>query len=68
MRGLIHNFLGRFESGELQFGGLSCDKEKLKILYADPFDYKSIIDALRGCSGVFYNFEPPQDQSSYDVS
>ncbi|KAI5594599.1 hypothetical protein BDE02_03G083400 [Populus trichocarpa] len=51
---------------ELQFGGLSCDKKKLKILYADPFDYKSIIDALRGCCGVFYNFEPPQDQSSYD--
>lgn len=51
---------------ELQFGGLSCDRKKLKILYADPFDYKSIIDALRGCCGVFYNFEPPQDQSSYD--
>ncbi|KAG6782508.1 hypothetical protein POTOM_011915 [Populus tomentosa] len=51
---------------ELQFGGLSCDEKKLKILYADPFDYKSIIDALRGCCGVFYNFEPPQDQSSYD--
>jgi hypothetical protein len=68
MHGLIHNCLGWFESGELQFGGLSCDKKKLKILYADPFDYKSIIDALRGCCGVFYNFEPPQDQSSYDVS
>ena len=68
MHGLIHDCFGWFVSGELQFRGLSCDTKKLKIFHADPFDYKSITGALRGCCGLFYNFEPPQDQSTYDVS
>uniref|UniRef100_A0A2N9G0X6 NAD(P)-binding domain-containing protein n=1 Tax=Fagus sylvatica TaxID=28930 RepID=A0A2N9G0X6_FAGSY len=51
---------------ELQFNGVTCDKKKLKIFHSDPFDYQSIIDALKGCSGLFYTFEPPQDQTSYD--
>ncbi|XP_010055307.3 cinnamoyl-CoA reductase-like SNL6 isoform X1 [Eucalyptus grandis] len=42
------------------------DAERLKIFRSDPFDYQSIVDALRGCSGLFYAFEPPQDQPSYD--
>ncbi|XP_030466392.2 cinnamoyl-CoA reductase-like SNL6 [Syzygium oleosum] len=45
---------------------LSADAEKLKIFRSDPFDYQSIVDALRGCSGLFYAFEPPQDQPTYD--
>lgn len=45
---------------------LSLDAEKLKIFRSDPFDYQSIVDALRGCSGLFYAFEPPQDQPNYD--
>lgn len=53
--------------GELQLSDVSRDNKKLKIFYADPFDYKSIIDALKGCSGLFYSFEPPQDQPNYDV-
>ncbi|KAK1306948.1 Tetraketide alpha-pyrone reductase 2 [Acorus calamus] len=33
----------------------------------DPFDYTSIIDAMKDCSGLFYTFEPLQDQQpSYD--
>ncbi|KAF4357978.1 hypothetical protein F8388_008486 [Cannabis sativa] len=39
---------------------------KVKIFQSDPFDYQSIIDALRGCSALFYSFEPPQDQPDYD--
>ncbi|KAJ0053349.1 hypothetical protein Pint_03456 [Pistacia integerrima] len=42
------------------------DNKKLKIFNADPFDYLSIVEALRGCSGLFYTFEPPQDQTTYD--
>nr|UNN46830.1 CCR17 [Populus ussuriensis] len=53
---------------ELQLNGLSCENKKLKIFYADPFDYKSIVDALRSCSGLFYTFEPPEDQPTYDES
>ncbi|PON48009.1 Hopanoid-associated sugar epimerase [Parasponia andersonii] len=52
---------------KLNFDEISCAyKNKLKIFQSDPFDYQSIIDALRGCSGLFYTFEPPQDQPTYD--
>ncbi|KAG6687847.1 hypothetical protein I3842_11G094700 [Carya illinoinensis] len=51
---------------QLQFNGLSSENKKLKIFRSDPFDYQSIIDALKGCSGLFYAFEPPQDQPTYD--
>ncbi|KAJ4829395.1 hypothetical protein Tsubulata_014539 [Turnera subulata] len=52
--------------GDLQLSDVACENKKLKIFYADPFDYKSIIDAMRGCSGLFYTFEPPKDQPHYD--
>ncbi|KAG4992207.1 hypothetical protein AAZX31_09G187700 [Glycine max] len=48
------------------FTGISSDPDKLKVFRSDPFDYHSIIDALRGCSGLFYTFEPPFDQPNYD--
>ncbi|XP_040989616.1 cinnamoyl-CoA reductase-like SNL6 [Juglans microcarpa x Juglans regia] len=51
---------------ESQLNRLCCDNTKLKIFRSDPFDYQSIIDALKGCSGLFYAFEPPQDQPAYD--
>jgi hypothetical protein len=58
-----------WSSDELQFSGLSCDhSKKLKIFHWDPFDYQSIIHALKGCSGLFYTFEPPQDQPTNDVT
>ncbi|GAV80912.1 NAD_binding_10 domain-containing protein [Cephalotus follicularis] len=53
-------------SGKLQLDGLPCDNKKLKMFHADLFDYQSIIEALKGCSGLFYTFEPPQDQPNYD--
>ncbi|WOK98685.1 cinnamoyl-CoA reductase-like SNL6 [Canna indica] len=44
---------------------LASDNRRLKLFEADPFDYKSIIDAVKGCAGLFYTFElPPGD--SYD--
>ncbi|XAR70644.1 Cinnamoyl-CoA reductase [Bertholletia excelsa] len=43
----------------------TCDK-KLKVFKSDPFDYQSIVEALKGCSGLFYTFEPALDQPSYD--
>ncbi|XP_009390700.3 cinnamoyl-CoA reductase-like SNL6 isoform X1 [Musa acuminata AAA Group] len=41
------------------------ENRRLKLFHADPFDYQSIVDAMKGCAGLFYTFEPPQDQS-YD--
>lgn len=53
--------------GDLEIEGLSTsENENLKIFRADPFDYQSILDALKGCYGLFYAFEPPQDQLTYD--
>ncbi|XP_068326384.1 cinnamoyl-CoA reductase-like SNL6 [Pyrus communis] len=52
--------------GESRLGGISFDKKKLKVFNLDPFDYRSILDALKGRSGLFYSFEPPQDQPNYD--
>ncbi|XP_044475708.1 cinnamoyl-CoA reductase 1-like isoform X2 [Mangifera indica] len=40
---------------------ISSSNKKLKVFEADPFDYQSIMDALRGCSGLFYSFEPLSD-------
>ncbi|XP_052210922.1 cinnamoyl-CoA reductase-like SNL6 [Diospyros lotus] len=45
---------------------LACDNQNLKIFHSDPFDYQSIVDALKGCTGLFYNFEPPEDYPTYD--
>lgn len=53
--------------GELQcFEGLYGDKKKVRVFHSDPLDYHSIMDALRGCCGLFYSFEPPSDQPNYD--
>ncbi|XP_065852955.1 cinnamoyl-CoA reductase 1-like [Euphorbia lathyris] len=42
------------------------ERENLKVFYSDPFDFQSIMDALKGCCGLFYSFEPPADQPTYD--
>lgn len=56
-------------SGELEsFEGLSVGESKrLKVFHSDPLDYHSIVDALKGCSGLFYSYEPPSDHPIYDV-
>ncbi|KAE9464638.1 hypothetical protein C3L33_03476, partial [Rhododendron williamsianum] len=48
----------------------SCDHEnknkRLRAFDTDPLDYHSILDALKGCSGLFYCFDPPSDRPTYD--
>ncbi|XP_068329276.1 cinnamoyl-CoA reductase-like SNL6 [Pyrus communis] len=41
-------------------------KKKVSVFRSDPFDYHSIMDALKGCSALFYSFEPPSDHPTYD--
>lgn len=48
--------------------GFSFENKNLKIFYSDPLDYPSIMDAVKGCSCLFYSFEPPKENSTYDVS
>ncbi|KAK9667824.1 hypothetical protein RND81_13G013100 [Saponaria officinalis] len=42
------------------------EKERLKVFQCDVLCYQSIVDALKGCFGLFYNFELPHDQPIYD--
>ncbi|KAG4968416.1 hypothetical protein JHK87_034067 [Glycine soja] len=49
----IHASVQKYGEENL-FNGISSDPDKLKVFRSDPFDYHSIIDALRGCSGLFY--------------
>ncbi|KAJ4778011.1 Dihydroflavonol 4-reductase [Rhynchospora pubera] len=42
------------------------EKKQLKLFRFDPFDYQSIVDAIKGCYGLFYMYEASQDQSTYD--
>lgn len=44
------------------------DSKNLRVFETDPLDYHSIVKALEGCFGLFYSFEPPTDQPSYDES
>ncbi|XP_074590326.1 cinnamoyl-CoA reductase 1-like isoform X1 [Curcuma longa] len=46
---------------------LSADDRRLRLFAADPLDYHSIVDAVGGCSGLFYAFEPLQDQPYDDL-
>ncbi|GMH22594.1 hypothetical protein Nepgr_024437 [Nepenthes gracilis] len=59
---------GHGEFRELKEGIASkyIGDKRLKIFKSDPFDYQSIVDALRCCSGLFYCFEPPPDHPTYD--
>ncbi|EXB29141.1 hypothetical protein L484_019664 [Morus notabilis] len=43
-----------------------CNAKRLKVFKSDLLDYHSIMDALKGCSGSFYCFEPPSDHPFYD--
>ncbi|KAL5568278.1 hypothetical protein UlMin_024853 [Ulmus minor] len=45
---------------------LGSNNKKLRVFHSEPLDYQSIMEALKGCSGLFYCFEPPSDQPSYD--
>ncbi|KAF3648106.1 putative RING-H2 finger protein ATL51-like [Capsicum annuum] len=54
------------DRGETSLKGIECEEMKLKIFESDPFDYHSILDALKGCSGLIYSFQPPSDYPTYD--
>lgn len=49
-----------------ELGLPASNTKKLKMLRSDLWDYHSIIEALKGCSALFYCFEPPSDHPSYD--
>lgn len=49
-------------------GNDDSKSKKLICFHADPLDYHSIVDALKGCCGLFYSFETPSDYPTYDVS
>ncbi|KAK9271597.1 hypothetical protein L1049_001959 [Liquidambar formosana] len=46
--------------------GVCSDTKKLRVFHSDPLDYHSITDALKGCCGLFYSFDPPSDHRTYD--
>ncbi|VFQ63585.1 unnamed protein product [Cuscuta campestris] len=39
---------------------------RLRVFQTDLLDYHSILEAVKGCYGLFYTFEPPYDYASYD--
>ncbi|CAN1786112.1 Cinnamoyl-CoA reductase-like SNL6 [Linum perenne] len=41
-------------------------KKMLRVFEIDVFDYHTIMDALKGCTALFYTFEPPSDHLIYD--
>ncbi|KAL3524543.1 hypothetical protein ACH5RR_017377 [Cinchona calisaya] len=59
---LLHHPHDEFQS----FERLSSEKNQLRVFYSDPLDYHSITDALKGCCGLFYSFQPPTDHPIYD--
>lgn len=56
------------DAEDLQSVNLKGNLNKLKVFHSDPLDYHSIMIALKGCSALFYSFQPPPDHSTYDVS
>ncbi|XP_009787126.1 cinnamoyl-CoA reductase-like SNL6 [Nicotiana sylvestris] len=63
----VHAALQTHGENSLSLKGIECDhKKKLKIFESDPFDYHTILAALKGCSGLFYSFQPPSDYPTYD--
>ncbi|XP_057448641.1 cinnamoyl-CoA reductase-like SNL6 [Lotus japonicus] len=62
----VHASIQKYGVDKEMFNEISADSDKLKVFRSDPFDYHSLIDALKGCSGLFYTFEPPFDQPDYD--
>lgn len=49
--------------GEVEY---CLENERLRVFETDPLDYQSILEALKGCCGLFYCFEPPSDHPTYD--
>ncbi|GAA0159235.1 dehydratase [Lithospermum erythrorhizon] len=58
----IDEFLETFKGGHES----KNFNKNLKVFHSDPLDYHSIMDALKGCSALFYSFDPPPQQPNYD--
>ncbi|KAM7463549.1 hypothetical protein LguiA_031670 [Lonicera macranthoides] len=64
----LHNHDGELEC----FEGISAAEataggnKRLRVFQSDPLDYHSIMDAIKGCCGLFYSFETPPHQPNYD--
>ncbi|XP_047094074.1 cinnamoyl-CoA reductase-like SNL6 [Lolium rigidum] len=56
---------GRSRDDEAALLAASSQGDRLKLFRADPFDYHSIADAVRGCSGLFCMFDA-HDQAPAD--
>ncbi|CAN1765569.1 Cinnamoyl-CoA reductase-like SNL6 [Linum perenne] len=54
--------------GKLEGSFSSNSSSRLRVFEMDMFDYHAITEALRGCSALFYSFEPPSDHPDYDES
>ncbi|PIN23521.1 Flavonol reductase/cinnamoyl-CoA reductase [Handroanthus impetiginosus] len=72
---LVHHLLHRgyavhaavHDPHELQrYERQSSENKNLRAFHSDPLDYHSIMDALKGCSALFYSFELPSDNPNYD--
>ncbi|KAK9054860.1 hypothetical protein SSX86_025939 [Deinandra increscens subsp. villosa] len=53
---------------QVEMQSMGGKSDNLRVFHTDPLDYHSIVEALDGCYGLFYSFQPPSDQSSYDES
>ncbi|CAN1246574.1 Cinnamoyl-CoA reductase-like SNL6 [Linum grandiflorum] len=72
---LVHSLLLRGYSvhaavqlhGKLEGSFSNNNSSRLRVFEMDDmFDYHAIMEALRGCSALFYSFEPPSDHPNYD--
>ncbi|KAK1274377.1 hypothetical protein QJS04_geneDACA012147 [Acorus gramineus] len=60
----VHAATVRPGSGEMKRLSGDENNKRLKVFAWDPFDFDSIVDALSGCSGLFYSLE--HQRPSYD--
>lgn len=65
-RGYIVHAAVQNKGDLVSFSGTANQNKRLRIFQSDPFDYHSIVEALKGCSGLFYTFELPKEHSTYD--
>ncbi|KAM0061389.1 putative cinnamoyl-CoA reductase [Helianthus debilis subsp. tardiflorus] len=71
---LVHRLLQRGYivhaaiSSHVEMQSMAGDSKNLRVFHTDPLDYHSIVEALEGCYGLFYSFQPPSDHPSYDES
>ncbi|KAI3905847.1 hypothetical protein MKW98_006481 [Papaver atlanticum] len=64
---IVHAAVSTYGNLQPLKGLANClNNKNMKIFETDPFDYESIINALKDCSALFYTFETPQEQPIFD--